>query len=142
MKLPARLRPSLLFAAALIAALPAIGGEQAAGRVRVGPGIVTIAGTIRHLLVTGTGDGSTFDIFADGVSLFSQFIAQNDSVGFAFNETATIGVGSTVDFVLGPNSTDLDDQPALKATITPEPSTFTLAAFGLLGMGWRRRKRM
>ena len=109
-------------------------------------GVVDIAGTIRNLPRAGTGDGSTLDIFADGVSLFSQFIAPNDSVGFAFNETATIGVGSTVDFVVGARGNDLWDLPVLKATIQPipEPSTLVMWGLGILGLGayhWRKRRK-
>jgi len=33
------------------------------------------------------------------------------------------------------------DNADLRISIVPEPSTFALAALGLVGMGWRRRKR-
>ena len=108
-------------------------------------GMFDIAGNIRHIPVAGTGDGSTFEIFVDGVSIFSQFLIPNDSVGVGFNLSPTIGVGSTVDFVLGPNGNDSWDLPALQATISgvPEPSTLALLGIGTLGLLAynRRRKR-
>ena len=105
-------------------------------------GAIGISGNLRHIERPAVGDDTTFDIFVDGVSIFSQFLPGGDTVGFAFNETATISVGSTVDFVIGPNVTDSWDFPALKATIVPEPSTLTLAALGLIGLlAYSRRRR-
>jgi hypothetical protein len=65
--------------------------------------------------------------------------------------TGTIPVrkGDVIDFTVGygNNGTFFNDTTSIAATITavtPEPSTFTLlglSALGLLGYGWRRKKR-
>ena len=57
--------------------------------------------------------------------------------------------GDRIDFAVGYGSDGnfFNDTTSLAATIavvTPEPSTFTLlglSALGLLGYGWRRKKR-
>ncbi len=107
-------------------------------------GPTSIVGNVRSLDLSG-GDGVTFEIFVDGALEFSQVIVL-DSVGESFNILTTVGEGSTVDFVVGPNGSHIHDSTALAATIStvPEPSTVAaLISMGLMGLAiaWRRRKR-
>jgi hypothetical protein len=94
-------------------------------------GTINIAGRVRKT-DPGGGSGVTFDLFVDGNSVFTSTLT--DTVGVAFNETATIAVGSTVDFVVGPNGDDAYDSTALKAAITRVPFTaFTPTVEATLG---------
>jgi len=112
-------------------------------------GPTSIVGNVRSLDLSSQGGGVTFEIFVDGALEFSQVIVR-DSVGESFNILATVDVGSTVDFVVGPNGYSDYDSTGLKATISnvsepvPEPSTVAaLIGMGVMGLAiaWRRRKR-
>ena len=66
-----------------------------------------------------------------------------------FDFNATIGVGSTVDFVLGRDGSSFGaDESILSAFITlqpqavPEPSTVTLILAALVGLAWFGRRRL
>ncbi len=100
-------------------------------------GSINITGNVRKI-DAGGGNGVTFGLFADGISLFSSTIAYNDTTGVSFDETVTVSVGSTVDFVIGSIANDSYDSIGLEATITPEPATICLLALG--GLMLRRRK--
>jgi PEP-CTERM motif len=107
-------------------------------------GLINITGNVRKV-DAGGGNGVTFDLFIDGVSAFtSTTLAFNDTIGTAFNLSATVGVGSTVDFVVGAINNDSNDSTGLKVTISqvPEPTTLALMGLGLIGMGFNRRKRL
>jgi hypothetical protein len=96
-------------------------------------GPVTIVGNVRKVDVGG-GDGVTFEIFVDGAPLFSTALTFGDSVGVAFSETATLAVGSTVDFVVGPAGGEVNDSTALEASITPAAAAVPLLLPPLLGV--------
>ncbi len=108
-------------------------------------GLINITGNVRKV-DTGGGDGVTFDLFVDGISLFNSTLAFNDDTGVAFNETLTVGVGSTVDFVIGPGSINWDifDSTGLNVNVVsviPAPGAILLGSIGVGLVGWLRRRR-
>ncbi len=94
---------------------------------------------VRADYVAGTNEGDPGTLPATGIGTWS-YLASDDLVGASFNETVTVSVGSTVDFVIGSNDTDTYDSTALKATITPEPATVGLILLGGVAMLIRKRK--
>ena len=80
-------------------------------------GLINIAGTFRRLDLAG-GGGVTFQIFVDGISIISATRGAGNASSVLFGHSLTVGAGSTVDFVIGPNGDDAHDSTALKATIT------------------------
>ncbi len=82
-----------------------------------GSGAVSIQG---HLAKadTGGGDGITAHIRVAGVELWSAPIAYNDTTGVTFNLTADVQLGTTIDFLIAPNTTDLFDTTTLTAVIS------------------------
>jgi len=95
----------------------------------------------------GGGNGIVGRIDIDGTTFWSQTIEGTDGIGVDYSVSATVSVGSTVDFVIDPFlANDRGDGTNFTATITqvPEPSTLILAALGMLGLlgfRWRRRSR-
>ena len=66
-------------------------------------GSIDISGNVRKVDPGSELKGSvTFELFVDGSSLTSSTLAYNDTTGVAFDETVTVSVGSTVDFVITP----------------------------------------
>ena len=106
-------------------------------------GLTNITGNVRKV-DAGGGDGVTFDLFVDGISVLNSTLAYNDTVGLAFNQTLTVGVGSTVDFVIGPNGWDTHDSTGLSvavSSVVPIPGAVLLGSIGLSFSGWLLRKR-
>ena len=104
-------------------------------------GSIDISGNVRKVDPGSDMKGSvTFELFVDGSSLTSSTLAYNDTTGVAFDETVTVSVGSTVDFVIGPNGGIEHDGTGLQATITPEPTTLGMLALGAVALLRRRRR--
>jgi hypothetical protein len=82
-----------------------------------GFGAVSIQGRLAKA-DTGGGDGITAHIRVAGVEIYSAPIAYNDTTGVTFNLTADIQLGTTIDFLIAPNTTDLFDTTTLTAVIS------------------------
>lgn len=67
---------------------------------------------------TGGGDGITGHILVDGVKVFSQALGASDSTGVNYSISATVKVGSVVDFAIEPGGTDHFDGTDFTAIIT------------------------
>jgi hypothetical protein len=81
----------------------------------------------------GGGDGIRFLVFVDGVSLFDEVVAFDDTVGVPFTlHSVAIADGSTADFVVSKIGAAFFDTTYVTAVITPapEPSAPLLAALG------------
>lgn len=66
---------------------------------------------------TEAGDGVTGHIFIDGVSVWDEHIAYDDTQGVHYAVSAELTTGSTVDFALEPGETDWADGSDFYATI-------------------------
>jgi hypothetical protein len=101
-------------------------------------GNIDISGTVASL-----GGGSMVArIILNGNEIFSQSAGSLSS----YDVTATVAVGSILDFAISPpaNGIDVNGYTQFAAVINgaPEPSTIVLAAFGCAGLAfWVRRKR-
>lgn len=69
-------------------------------------GDIVISGEIAKIDVDPRSNGIDASIYADGALLYSTFIGGDDSGGRAYEVTARIQVGSTLDFVLDPHEGD------------------------------------
>jgi hypothetical protein len=81
----------------------------------------------------GGGDGIRFVVFVDGVSLFDEVVAFDDTVGVSFAlRSVAVDEGSTADFVVGKVGDSFFDTTFVSAVITPapEPSAPLLALLG------------
>ena len=65
----------------------------------------------------GGGDGITGYIIVDGIQIWSQYIAYDDTVGVNYNIDHNVYLGSLVDFAIAPNVNDLYDSTGFTATI-------------------------
>jgi hypothetical protein len=101
----------------------------------------TIAATFRS--ISSVGGSVDVHIRHNGTSIFDSTVIGSGSSS-AFSGQRSVGVGDTIDFIVGygSNGNANEDTTALSATIIPEPTTFALLGAGLLGLGvlrWLRR---
>src|SRR3712207_4389796 len=65
-------------------------------------------------------------ILVDGIAVFSQFIAFNDTLGMNYSKTLSVNLGSTVDFAVSPGGNEGCDMLKFTAVIvgegTPPPA--------------------
>ena len=118
--------------------------EQWSVRRWVSPvaGHVQIAGSFNYV-GTGTSDGTFDSLTVDNTTILSHHVTPANP-GFSFSTTATVHVGSILDFAVAPGTTDYGDATNICVTIStvPEPSTLALAAFGFMGLAWGCRRKL
>ncbi|MHC4745006.1 MAG: PEP-CTERM sorting domain-containing protein, partial [Planctomycetota bacterium] len=102
-------------------------------------GEITILGTLADI-EGGYGDGILGHIFADDVEIWSQRIHDGDYTGVEYMVSATVDIGSVIDFAVspGPHSNDYRDLTRFTMIITPEPATLLLLGLGGLPLLRRR----
>src|SRR3989304_4654243 len=83
-------------------------------------GDIVITGRVNKNDTSVGGDGITASILVDGVIVWSQDIAYNDSTGVSYEVNATVNVDSIVDFVISPgnNGSEAYDTSDFTATIS------------------------
>jgi len=81
------------------------------------PGTVFIQGHLAKSDPTG-GDGIVGHIRVADVEIWSATIAYDDTVGVTFNLSADVQVGTPIDFLVDPKTTDLYDTTTLTAVIS------------------------
>ncbi|HHT9123297.1 MAG TPA: hypothetical protein ACFYEF_10560 [Candidatus Wunengus sp. YC63] len=83
-------------------------------------GDIVITGRVNKNDTSVGGDGITASILVDGVNVWSQDIAYNDSTGVTYEINATVNVDSIVDFVISPgeNGNEAYDTSDFTATIS------------------------
>ena len=101
------------------------GGNPSSNHCAVRRWVSTVSGNI---VITGRvymsddngGDGITDSISVDGINVWSQDIAYNDSTGVSYEVNATVNVDSIVDFVISPgnNGNEAYDTSYFTATIS------------------------
>ncbi len=103
-------------------------------------GPITISGIIAPI----NGGNMYTHIFIDGTEIFQHQVPNGE---FNYDLTASVNVGSNVDFVISPNNhNDVNGDTKFTAIISspvPEPSTFALlciALVGIFGGKWRRSR--
>lgn len=106
-------------------------------------GLVEISGNVRKLDSGGSGsNGVDFHIYLNGVPIYAEWIASSDKVGESFCIEATIAVGSTVDFAVGPHETNVNyDSTGVKTMVTLLPEPGTVLLLGLGGMLLMRKAK-
>lgn len=81
---------------------------------------------------TGDGDGIIGRIFLDDTEVFTQPVAATDTVGFNYSLNLTVNVGSTIDLVIDPGSSDFFDSSRFTGIVViPEPNTALLMGVGM-----------
>lgn len=80
-------------------------------------GNVTISGSVRKHDGANGGDGVDVRILVEGVEKYSRFMDAADTVGVSFVVSAVVAAGSTVDFALGPHTSDAVDTTVFTAQI-------------------------
>jgi len=110
--------------------------------------LVSISGEVGMYGETPTdADGVLAKVLVDGAMVFTEDISRT-TTPHAYSTTASVNVGSVVDFLISPKDNSYNDATTFSASITtdmiPEPSTFGLlgaGAIGLLGYMRERRRR-
>ena len=108
-----------------------------------GPGFVEVEFSIADIDPGGGNGIAWFIDLGDSTGvLASGTIANGGSTGLLNVSTTAVSAGDRINIIIDANGNQNFDSTALTAEITfiPEPSAFCLAALGLLGIGWRRRK--
>lgn len=91
------------------------------------------------------GNGVVGSILVDGHYVFSRCLGPSDLVGDNYFVSTSVAAGSTVDFVVRPQTTDYYDSTLFTALIStseipvPEPSAIAIAGLGLLAVCYRRK---
>lgn len=81
-------------------------------------GPVRITGEMAMLDAHEDGNGVDTSVVVDGASLYSEYVAGDDWAGLSYELTATVSLGSTVDFVIDPHeSQDNHDLARFTAVI-------------------------
>jgi hypothetical protein len=113
----------------IVTGYPAIGVEQWVVRrwISTVSGSVEILGTIAKGGGSG-GDGITGRIIVDGTQIWSQYIAPADRVGVNYTVITSVNVGSKVDFVVSPHTSDWYDTTRFTAKISATSPDFTVTA--------------
>lgn len=123
---------------------PAIPEDQWAARRWVSDyeGEISIDAILRKINTSDVSNGVVGRIFVDGTEIWNQFIAGNDGDGIDTRLITSVGIGSTVDFVLDSvEGNDAADASRLTGVITAVPTPGSLALVGLAGLLAIRRKR-
>ncbi|MHC5047180.1 MAG: hypothetical protein ACYTGY_11560 [Planctomycetota bacterium] len=79
-------------------------------------GPVSISGNFRKFDTIGNGDGVEVFVYVDGELEFHEQVANEDDVGVDFGFRADVYMGTTVDFVVGPDGPG--DEPLMDADTT------------------------
>ena len=101
-------------------------------------GIIDISGLIRQ----GDSGQTTETILVDGVNILTSSSTRNGT----YDVSATVHVGSTIDFAIAPSEPDFGDSTQFTAHISavPEPAPFLLMGLGtlaLMGVTYSQKKR-
>ncbi len=105
-------------------------------------GEINIDTILRKIAVVDSSNGVIGRIYVDGNEIWSQFIAGNDAEGVSASLTASVGLGSTVDFVVDAvDGNDGGDATRLTGVITAVPTPGSLALVGIAGLLAFRRRR-
>jgi MYXO-CTERM domain-containing protein len=105
-------------------------------------GEINIDTVLRKMAIAENSNGVVGRIFVDGNEIWSQFIAGNDGVGVSTSLTTSVGLGSTVDFVVDAvDGIDAGDATRLTGVITAVPTPGSLALVGIAGLLALRRRR-
>ncbi len=81
-------------------------------------GHIVITGHIAKQNVNTFGDGVTARILVDGAQIAQSHLAADNGTGFDYRVSASVKVGSTIDFALDPDSNDWGDGTYFTATIS------------------------
>ncbi len=80
------------------------------------------------------GDSADVHVLQNGVALFNGLVSGSPSPQ-SYSGVLSLAQGDILSFVVGPYTNGAnEDNTALVATIIPEPTTFALAAVGVLGL--------
>lgn len=105
-------------------------------------GPVTITGTVGDLKnFGGDQDGVVYQILLDGVAIWNNG-TDGSTPDFGYSVDTTLAVGSTLDFVTKPRTSDYADWNTFTASISmiPEPASIGLMLPAIAGLLLRRRR--